>query len=76
MAAPTYLRQFEAAASANYWTENDIVVSLVLTLKRHALELLQNVTPNTTEQLCRIDKRFRIYYGMVIHIFVMCTAIS
>ena len=29
----TYLRQFEAAACANNWTENDKAVSLVLTLK-------------------------------------------
>ena len=58
----TYLRQFEAAACANYWTEKDKAVSLVLALKGPAAELLQKVPPDSQNTYAKLIKALELRY--------------
>ena len=59
----TYLRQFEAAACANNWTEKDKAVSLVLALKGPAAELLQKVPPDSQNIYTELIKALELRYG-------------
>ena len=58
-----YLRQFEAAASINNWTEKDKAVLLVLTLKGPAAELLQKVPPGSQNTYTELIKALELWYG-------------
>ena len=59
----TYLRQFEAAACANNWTEKDKAVSLVLALNGSAAELLQKVPPDSQNIYAQLIKALESRYG-------------
>ena len=59
----TYLRQFEAAACANNWTEKNKVVSIVLALKGPAEELLQKVPPDSQTIYAELIKALELHYG-------------
>ena len=59
----TCLRQFEAAACANNWTEKDKAVSLVLALKGPAAELLHKVPPESQNIYAELIKALELRYG-------------
>ena len=58
-----YLRQFEAAACVINWTEKDKAVSLVLSLKGPAAELLQKVPPDSQNIYAELIKFLELRYG-------------
>ena len=59
----TYLRQFEAPACANNWTQKDKAVSLVFVLKGPAAELLQKVPPDSQNTYPELTKSLELRHG-------------
>lgn len=58
-----YKRQFEAAASANHWTELDKAISLTVSLRGDAINVLQTIPPSEEKDYQQLVKRLNARYG-------------
>lgn len=59
----TYYKQFEAAATANGWTDKQKTVSLVVALRGDALNILQTVPGNQQNNYGLLVSRLEMRYG-------------
>ena len=59
----TYKRQFEAAALANNWNNEEKAMALVLALRGQALELLQTIPVAEQHDFCSLEAALDLRYG-------------
>ena len=59
----TYKRQFEAAALANNWNNEEKAMALVLALRGQALELLQTIPVTEQHDFCSLEAALDLRYG-------------
>lgn len=60
---PNYLKQFNAAASANGWCSREKAVALTVALRGDALDVLQTLHADESEDFDQLVKRLEMRYG-------------
>ncbi|XP_072377725.1 uncharacterized protein [Diabrotica undecimpunctata] len=58
-----YMKQFESAARANGWSEKEKAVNLTIALRGDALDVLQTIAVEETDDFEQLKKRLNMRYG-------------
>ncbi|XP_050509334.1 scaffold attachment factor B1-like [Diabrotica virgifera virgifera] len=58
-----YMKQFESAARANGWSEKEKAVNLSIALRGDALDVLQTIAVEETDDFEQLKKRLNMRYG-------------
>uniref|UniRef100_A0A6P7GY97 Uncharacterized protein LOC114347964 n=1 Tax=Diabrotica virgifera virgifera TaxID=50390 RepID=A0A6P7GY97_DIAVI len=58
-----YMKQFESAARANGWFEKEKAVNLTIALRGDALDVLQTIAVEETDDFEQLKKRLNMRYG-------------